>query len=108
MSALSLVVAVALNCAPAGHPFVAEVYYDAPGDDTGQEFVELWNDSDSSRVLTGLRLQAGDGAGPGRWTTKWTGGPGDAVKPHSRVSGAPKAQGLTAQARTERQFGGPR
>jgi len=31
-----------------------------------------------------------------------------AVKPHSRVSGAPKAQGLTAQARTERQFGGPR
>jgi hypothetical protein len=84
MSALSLVVAVALNCAPAGHPFVTEVYYDAPGDDTGQEFVELWNDSDSSRVLAGLKLQAGDGAGPGRWTTKWTGGPGDAVKPHSR------------------------
>jgi hypothetical protein len=40
-------------------------YYDAPGDDTGQEFVELWNDSDSTCLLTGLRLQSGDGAGPG-------------------------------------------
>jgi hypothetical protein len=30
---------------------------------------------------------------------------GQAPQPHS---GAPKAQGLTAQARTERQFGGPR
>src|SRR5499427_7640360 len=84
MSALSLVVAAVLSCAPAGHPIVTEVYYDAPGDDTGQEFVELWNDSDSTRSLTGLRLQAGDGAGPGRWTTRWTGGPGDVVKPHAR------------------------
>ena len=84
MSALSLVVAAALTCAPAGHPIVTEVYYDAPGDDTGQEFIELWNDGDSTRVLTGLKFQAGDGAGPGRWTTKWTGGPADVVKPHSR------------------------
>ena len=66
MSALSLVVAATLSCAPTGHPIVTEVYYDAPGDDTGQEFVELWNDSDTSRVLNGLKLQAGDGAGPGR------------------------------------------
>ena len=84
MSALSLVLAAALSCAPAGHPFVTEVYYDAPGDDAGQEFVELLNDSDTTCVLAGLRLQAGDGAGPGRWTTRWTGGPGDAVKPHAR------------------------
>jgi hypothetical protein len=84
MFALSLVVAAALSCAPAGRPIVTEVYYDAPGDDTGHEFVELWNDSDSTRVLAGLRLQAGDGAGPGRWTTRWTGGPGDVVKPHAR------------------------
>src|SRR5580765_6363110 len=84
MSALSLVVAAALSCAPAGHPFVTEVYYDAPGDDTGQEFVELWNDSDTTCVLTGLKLQSGDGAGPGRWTTRWTGGPSDQVKPRAR------------------------
>ena len=84
MSALSLVFAAALFCAPAGHPIVTEVYYDAPGDDTGQEFVELWNDSDSTRVLTGVRLEAGDGAGPGRWTLRWTGGAGDSVKPHAR------------------------
>jgi len=84
MSALSLVVVAALSCAAAGHPIVAEVYYDAPGDDTGHEFVELWNDSDASWSLTGLRLEAGDGAGPGRWTTRWTGGPADSVKAHAR------------------------
>ena len=84
MSALSLVVAAVLSCAPAGHPIVTEVYYDAPGDDAGHEFIELWNDSDSTRSLTGLKIQAGDGAGPGRWTTRWTGGPADLVKPHSR------------------------
>src|SRR5262245_38958906 len=91
MSALSLVVAAALSCAPAARPYVTEVYYDAPGDDTGQEFVELWNDSDSTRSLSGLRLEAGDGAGPGRWTSRWTGGPGDLVKPHARfvIGGSP-------------------
>jgi len=84
MSALSLVVLAALSCAPAGHPMVTEVYYDAPGDDTGHEFVELWNDSDATRSLAGARLEAGDGAGPGRWTLRWTGGPGDSVKAHAR------------------------
>jgi hypothetical protein len=84
MSALSLVVAAALSCAPAARPCVTEVYYDAPGDDTGQEFVELWNDSDSTRSLAGVRLEAGDGAGPGRWTLRWTGSAADAVKPHAR------------------------
>jgi hypothetical protein len=84
MSALSLALAAVLSCAPAGRPVVTEVYYDAPGDDTGQEFVELWNDSDSTCALTGLKLQAGDGAGPGRWTTRWTAGPGDVVKPRAR------------------------
>jgi hypothetical protein len=84
MSALSLVVVAALSCAPPDRPSVSEIYYDGPGDDTGQEFVELWNDSDSTRSLTGLKLQAGDGAGPGRWTTRWTGGPSDQVRPHAR------------------------
>jgi len=64
MSALSLVVVAALSCAPAERPSVSEIYYDGPGDDTGQEFVELWNDSDSTRLLTGLKIQSGDGAGP--------------------------------------------
>jgi hypothetical protein len=43
MTALASMLAAALSCAPASHPIVTEVYYDAPGDDTGQEFVELWN-----------------------------------------------------------------
>ena len=84
MSALSLMVVAALSCAPSDRPGVSEIYYDGPGDDTGQEFVELWNDSDTTRLLTGLKLQAGDGAGPGRWTTRWTAGPADAIKPHAR------------------------
>ena len=84
MSALSLVVVVALSCAPSGPPSVTEIYYDAPGVDTGNEFVELWNDSDAPRSLSGLRLEAGDGAGPRRWTLKWTGGPADSIKPHAR------------------------
>jgi hypothetical protein len=73
MPALSLLVAAALSCAPVGRPFVTEVYYDAPGDDTGREFVELWNDTDTTVSLAGLRLEAGDGAGPARWTARWTG-----------------------------------
>src|SRR6185503_13570922 len=62
-------------------PSVSEIYYDGPGADTGQEFVELWNDSDSTRLLTGLKIQSGDGAGPGRWTTRWTGGAAVSPRP---------------------------
>ena len=32
---------VAATCAPPGRAIVTEVYYDAIGDDTGHEFVEL-------------------------------------------------------------------
>ncbi len=51
-----------LACAPAGKPIVAEVYYDANGDDTGWEFVELFNPSAAPVALAGARLEAGDGA----------------------------------------------
>jgi len=90
MPALSLLVAAALSCAPAGRPFVTEVYYDAPGDDTGREFVELWNDTDTTVSLAGLRLEAGDGAGPGRWTVRWTGGASHRIAARARfvVGGA--------------------
>ena len=85
MTCASLLAIVALAaCSPAGRPIVAEVYYDAIGDDTGQEFVELFNPTDRAQPLGGLRLEAGDGAGPGRWTLRWTGGVGDSVRAHSR------------------------
>ncbi|HEY6195059.1 MAG TPA: lamin tail domain-containing protein, partial [Candidatus Eisenbacteria bacterium] len=84
MPAVSLLLTAALSCLPAGHPIVAEVYYDAPGVDTGYEFVEIWNAGDAPASLTGLRLEAGDGAGPGRWTLRWTGGPADSLPPHAR------------------------
>lgn len=84
-TALALVV-----CAPAGRAIVAEVYYDAPGDDTGHEFVELYNPLGHACALLGMKLEAGDGSGPGRWTLKWTGGAVDSVPAHGRfvVGGA--------------------
>lgn len=90
MNVLSLLLTAALSCAPAARPFITEVYYDAPGDDTGFEYVELWNPDASPKSLAGLRIEAGDGAAPGRWTPKWTGAAGDSVAAHGRfvVGGA--------------------
>lgn len=78
------------GCAPAGRPVVAEVFYDATGDDTGLEFVEIYNPAAGAVPLEGVRLEAGDGAGPGRWTLRWTGVAGDSVAGHGRfvVGGA--------------------
>ena len=86
---LAVITALAA-CAPAGRAIVAEVYYDAPGDDTGREFVEFFNPLDRAVSLTGARLEAGDGSGPGRWTLRWTGGPLDSVPARGRfvVGGA--------------------
>jgi hypothetical protein len=78
-----LAVAAAL-CAPAGRPIVAEVYYDAVGDDTGHEFVELYNPGAVTWSLAGVKLEAGDGAGPARWATRWTGSAADSIAPGSR------------------------
>lgn len=79
-----------VSCAPPAHPIVTEVYYDAPGDDTGWEFVELFNALDHNVALAGLVLEAGDGAGPGRWATRWTGTSRDTIRTRARfvVGGA--------------------
>ena len=59
-------VSAAGTCAPAQHPRIAEVLYDAVGDDTGWEFVEFHNPFDRALPLAGARLEAGDGSGPGQ------------------------------------------
>ena len=80
-------------CAPAQHPLIAELLYDAVGDDTGWEFVELYNPYDRALPLAGARLEAGDGSGPGRWTLRWTGNAVDSVAAHGRfVVGGAKVQ----------------
>lgn len=80
MSLHHLAAALALAaCAPAGRAIVAEVYYDAPGDDTGREFLEFYNPHAFACPLAGARIEAGDGSAVGRWTLKWTGAPGDSV-----------------------------
>lgn len=66
-------------CAPPSHPLIAEVFYDAVGDDTGSEFVELFNPGPIPFALLGARLEAGDGAGPDRWTVRWTGAVSDTI-----------------------------
>lgn len=71
-------IALAL-CAPPLHPLIAEVCYDAIGDDTGYEFVELFNPSPLPFPLAGARLEAGDGAGADRWTVRWTGASTDTI-----------------------------
>jgi hypothetical protein len=83
----------AAACAPAQHPLIAEVLYDAVGDDTGWEFVEFHNPFDRALPLAGVRLEAGDGSGPGRWTLRWTGNAVDSVPAGGRfVVGGAKVQ----------------
>ncbi len=85
MPALVLALPLALAaCAPVAHPIVTEVYYDAPGDDTGWEFVELFNPGAAPFPLAGLRLEAGDGSGTARWTLKWTGTARDTLRAGAR------------------------
>jgi len=76
-------IALAL-CAPPAHPLIAEVFYDAIGDDTGFEFVELFNPTPAPVPLAGARLEAGDGAGPDRWTLRWLGAALDTIAPGAR------------------------
>jgi hypothetical protein len=89
---------LAATCSPSARPMLSEVLYDAVGDDTDREFVELYNPAQATASLAGLRLEAGDGAGAGRWTLRWTGTARDSVGPHARfviggalVSPAPNA-----------------
>jgi hypothetical protein len=67
------------SCSPPARPRIAELLYDAASDDTGREFVELWNPWPLAYSLAGVRLEVGDGSGPGRWTTHWTGAAGDSI-----------------------------
>lgn len=83
MPAAALLMLLAL-CAPDGRPVVTEVVYDAAGDDTGHEFVEIHNPSAAAVALLGVRLEAGDGSQAGRWTLRWTGGVADTVRPGAR------------------------
>ncbi len=75
---------VLLTCAPPARPLLTEVYYDAPGDDTGWEFVELYNPLAHDVALAGLKLQAGNGSGAGKWTTRWTGAAHDTLRAGAR------------------------
>jgi hypothetical protein len=79
-----LLLRVLALCAPSSHAVIAEVLYDAVGDDTGVEFVELYNPTAADLPLAGARLEAGDGAGAGRWSLRWTGATGDVIAAHGR------------------------
>lgn len=107
MSALATAVAAALSCAAVSQPIVTEVYYDANGDDTGREFVELWNPGSTGKSLAGVRLEAGDGGTPGKWTLRWTGQAADSLPPGARfvVGGAQVSPAPNVVANLELQNG---
>jgi hypothetical protein len=84
VSTWALAALLAAPCPPANRPVLAEVFYDAAGDDTGHEFVEIFNPGAAGMPLAGLRLEAGDGAGPERWTLRWTGGGADTIRAGGR------------------------
>lgn len=77
-------------CSPVGRAIVTEVYYDAIGDDTGHEYLELYNPTAFPVPLLGVRIESGDGSAAGRWTLRWTGTARDTVRAQSRfvVGGA--------------------
>lgn len=90
LALLALALALSTPCPPASRPLLAEVLYDAAGDDSGHEFVELLNPGPAPFPLAGLRIEAGDGSGPGRWTLRWTAAATDTIGPGARfvVGGA--------------------
>ncbi|MEO7866814.1 MAG: hypothetical protein ABIU54_04160, partial [Candidatus Eisenbacteria bacterium] len=94
-------------CSPAQRAIVTEVYYDAIGDDTGHEYVEFYNPTALPVPMQGVRLEAGDGSAPGRWTLRWTGAAGDTVRPLGRfvVGGAKVVPAPDALATLELQNG---
>lgn len=63
-----------------------EIYYDVPGVDTGYEFVELFNRSSDPVSLDGYRLEAGNGAGAGRWRVLWEGTAGEVLPAGARLT----------------------
>ena len=79
-----LPVVLPVQCSRMDRPVVTEVFYDATGDDTGHEFVELLEPAGTACSLAGLRLEAGDGAGPARWTLRWTGTAADSIVANGR------------------------
>lgn len=108
MSTRGLMLALLLAaCAPADRPRIAEIYYDAPGVDTGFEFVELLNPGPAAIPLTGLRLEAGDGSGPSRWSLRWTAGVGDTIRGGGRfvIGGGQVAPAPDASATLDLQNG---
>lgn len=68
-----------------------EILYDPAGADEGAEFVELWNPDDVARSLSGIAIEAGDGARPDSWVVIHRGGPADSVPPHAAYVAARSA-----------------
>jgi hypothetical protein len=81
---LAALVALSTPCTNSSRPWIAELLYDAVGDDTGQEFVELLWEGEAPYPLAGAKLESGDGSAAGRWTTRWTGGALDSIRPGAR------------------------
>ncbi|MBI4020625.1 MAG: lamin tail domain-containing protein [Candidatus Aenigmarchaeota archaeon] len=71
LALVGIIVASLFLLPPASAMVISEVFYDAVGDDTGKEFVELYNPTGQPVDLAGWRLESGNGA-DGSWSLQTT------------------------------------
>lgn len=55
-----------------GHPIITAINYDPSGSDGGYEWVELYNPTNESILLTNYSLERGNGANENDWTLIWS------------------------------------
>ncbi|MFT7616113.1 MAG: hypothetical protein ACI8Y7_000942 [Candidatus Woesearchaeota archaeon] len=68
-----LITLLALVCivTVSANPLITSVYYNPPGPDAGQEYVELYNPTNTTISLLNYSVQKGNGAKEHDWTTVW-------------------------------------
>ncbi len=59
---------------------INEVLYDPIGTDTGKEFIELYNPTDSDVSLENWSIETGNGANADDWSVGWTGIEGNKIR----------------------------
>lgn len=69
-------IAVAVTGTGRADLLLNEILYDPAGADSGREFVEILNAGSEAVSLSGVRLEAGDGARPDSWRVAWSAAPG--------------------------------
>jgi hypothetical protein len=78
----------------AGHPLISEVFYDTPGSEADEQYIEIYNPSGSPVDLSGYKL--GDGETPGGTEGMFQFPAGASIGAGERIAVALKAAGFFA------------